>query len=66
MRLTGQMISMGIATLILQLYVGNHQLSVQFSGEFMSGMKITFFIFVVLCTAGVFASLARGRINRIQ
>jgi EmrB/QacA subfamily drug resistance transporter len=66
MRLTGQMISMGIATLILQLYVGNHQLSVQFSGEFMSSMRTTFFIFVVLCTGGVFASLARGRINRIQ
>jgi EmrB/QacA subfamily drug resistance transporter len=64
MRLTGQMLSMGIATLILQLYLGNEQLTQHFSAEFMSSMRTTFLIFVVLCTAGVFASLARGKIRR--
>jgi MFS family permease len=64
MRLTGQMISMGIATLILQLHLGNLPLSAALSHEFMAGMKVTFLIFVALCTAGVFASLARGKINR--
>jgi MFS family permease len=60
MRLTGQMMSMGIATLILQIFIGNQQLSSAFSIQFMASMKTTFFIFVVLCTLGVFASLARG------
>lgn len=64
MRLTGQMISMGIATLILQLYVGNQQLSARFAPEFMASMKTTFLIFVGLCTVGVFASLARGKTVR--
>jgi len=61
MRLTGQMISMGIATLILQLFIGNNPISAQYSGEFISSMRTTFIIFVVLCTVGIFASLARGK-----
>lgn len=65
MRLTGQMISMGIATLILQVFIGNRQLTAVLAPEFMSGMKTTFLIFVVLCTGGVFASLARGRSRKV-
>jgi len=61
MRLTGQMMSMGIATLILQLFIGNNPVSAQYSTEFMSSMRVTFMVFVVLCTLGVFASLARGK-----
>ena len=60
MRLTGQMVSMGIATLLLQLFIGDHPLDNQYSQEFMGSMKATFIILAVLCTAGVFASLARG------
>jgi len=66
MRLTGQMISMGIATLILQLHLGNSQLSPALSREFLSSMRVTFLIFVALCIAGVFASLARGKISRSE
>ena len=61
MRLTGQMISMGVATLILQLHIGNEAISTHHSAGFMASMRITFLIFVVLCTLGVFASLARGK-----
>ncbi|HER09247.1 MAG TPA: MFS transporter [Bacteroides sp.] len=61
MRLTGQMISMGIATLVLQLFIGNNPLSTEVSDEFLASMKITLIIFAALCTLGVFASLARGR-----
>ncbi len=61
MRMTGQMMSMGIATLILQLFIGNRPVSAQYSAEFMSSMKATFMVFVVLCIVGVFASLARGK-----
>ena len=64
MRLTGQMVSMGIATLLLQLFIGDHPLDNQYSQEFMGSMKTTFIIFAVLCTAGVFASLARGSANK--
>jgi MFS family permease len=66
MRLTGQMISMGIATFLLQLFLGDRPLGQQYSPEFMASMRTTFIIFAVLCTLGVFASLARGNArNRV-
>jgi len=64
MRLTGQMMSMGIATLILQLFIGNSPISLQNSAEFLSSMRTTFVVFVVLCIVGLFASLARGRSSK--
>lgn len=63
MRLTGQMMSMGIATLILQQYIGNDPISAQNASGFMTSMRTTFAVFVILCIIGVFASLARGRKN---
>jgi MFS family permease len=61
MRLTGQMISMGIATLILQLFIGNEPISPGVAGPFLSSMRTIFLIFAALCLLGIFASLARGR-----
>lgn len=61
MRLTGQMISMGIATLVLQLFVGNNPITIAQTQAFLTSMRTTFLIFVVLCTMGIFFSLARGR-----
>jgi EmrB/QacA subfamily drug resistance transporter len=66
MRLTGQMMSMGIATLILQLFLGNRPISAQYSAEFMTSMRTTFVVFVILCIVGVFASLARGKIEMVS
>ena len=64
MRLTGQMMSMGIATLILQVFIGNNPISDQYSAQFMTSMRTTFAIFVILCIVGIFSSLARGRSAR--
>jgi len=61
MRLTGQMMSMGIATLILQVFIGNNPISAQYAAEFMSSMRTTFLVFVILCIVGLFSSLARGK-----
>jgi MFS family permease len=61
MRLTGQMFSMGIATLILQLFIGQDIISDQNIPSFILSMRITFIIFAILCFLGVFASLARGK-----
>ena len=61
MRLTGQMMSMGIATLILQLFIGNSPITVQNASEFMTSMRSIFVVFVLLCIVGLFSSLARGR-----
>ena len=61
MRLTGQMMSMGIATLILHLFIGNSPISAYYSTEFVASMRTTFIVFVILCILGVFSSLARGK-----
>ncbi|MEW6771369.1 MAG: MFS transporter [Bacillota bacterium] len=63
MRLTGQMLSMGIAMLIFAVYVGEVQITAQYYPPFLSGIRAAFFIFAVLCFGGVFASLARGRVR---
>jgi EmrB/QacA subfamily drug resistance transporter len=63
MRLVGQMLSMGLATLLFALYIGRVQITPEFYPSFLKTMRIAFGIFAVLCTAGVFASLARGRVR---
>jgi EmrB/QacA subfamily drug resistance transporter len=63
MRLTGQMLSMGIAMLIFAVYIGKVEIAARYYPPFLSGIRAAFFIFAVLCFGGVFASLARGRVR---
>jgi EmrB/QacA subfamily drug resistance transporter len=63
MRLTGQMLSMGIATLIFALYVGRVRIAAANPASFLQSLKVAFTIFAVLCFCGIFASLARGRLK---
>jgi hypothetical protein len=63
MRLTGQMLSTGIATLILTIYVGNVQIAPENYSYFLSGEKVAFIVFAALCFAGIFASYARGKVR---
>jgi len=65
MRMVGQMTSMGIAMMILALFIGNQSISQTTFKGLMSGMKTGFFIFSALCILGIFASLARNKsLNR--
>jgi EmrB/QacA subfamily drug resistance transporter len=63
MRLTGQMLSTGIATLILAIYVGKVRIAPENYFLYMRSEKIAFTVFAVLCFIGIFASFARGRIR---
>ncbi len=63
MRVVGQMLSMGIATLILAVYVGGVQITPQSHASFSSAFRLAFAIFAVLCLFGVFSSLARGKLH---
>jgi EmrB/QacA subfamily drug resistance transporter len=60
MRLTGQMLSMAITMLVMALYFGKTRITAASQGQFLLSMHTTFLIFSFICTAGVFASLARG------
>jgi EmrB/QacA subfamily drug resistance transporter len=63
MRLIGQMLSMGVAMLILALYVGDVEITSQVYADFLTSLRTAFIIFSALCFAGVFASMARGKIR---
>ena len=63
MRLTGQMLSMGIAMLILAIYVGKVQITAEYYALFLTSMKTAIAIFAALCFLGIFASLARGKVR---
>ena len=64
MRVTGQMFGLGIAMLLLALYIGRVQITHEYYLLFLKSAKTAFAIFAVLCFGGIFASLARGRAQR--
>ncbi|MDZ7292541.1 MAG: MFS transporter [candidate division KSB1 bacterium] len=66
MRLTGQMLSMGIATLIFAVYLGRVQITPAHYPLFMKSIRSAFMIFAGLCFAGTFASLARGKVTPVR
>jgi MFS family permease len=59
MRLAGQMLSMGIAMMVLAIFVGNVQITPDLYPAFIAGMKISMMIFAAMCIAGIFFSLVR-------
>jgi len=61
MRLTGQNISMGLATLVLAVVVGRHPIGPADYGHVLTSVRITFAIFTVFCVVGVAASLVGPR-----
>ena len=63
MRLTGQAISMGIATLVFGMHLGKVKIAPENYPQFLDSTRTTFIIFTVLCVVGVFASLARGKLR---
>ncbi len=63
MRLTGQMLSMGIVMLILATTMGEQKVTAETTALFLTSAHIAFGVFAVLCFLGIFASLARGNIR---
>jgi EmrB/QacA subfamily drug resistance transporter len=63
MRLVGQMFSMGITMLLFSVFIGKVEIIPEYYSQFLTSMKTAFIIFAVLCFFGIFASLARGKIN---
>jgi EmrB/QacA subfamily drug resistance transporter len=61
MRLAGQNLSVGVATLVLAIQVGRHDIQATDYPNLLSGVRISFFIFAVLCLVGIPASLVGPR-----
>lgn len=60
MRMIGQMLSMGIAMMLISLYMGQKPIAQETYPQFIAGMRTGFIIFSGLCIIGIFASLARN------
>ena len=63
MRLTGQMLSMGITTLIFSVKIGKVQITEEYYQQFLVSTRMAFLIFSILCFLGILASIARGKIR---
>jgi EmrB/QacA subfamily drug resistance transporter len=62
-RLVGMMFSMGIAMLILAVYMGTAPITPAYHQLFLKGMRVAFAIFSLLSFGGVGASLVRGTVH---
>lgn len=60
MRLSGQMLSLGLTMMIFSLFLGGAKIQPEVFSVLMKSFRTAFFVFSALCAAGVLASLARG------
>jgi MFS family permease len=60
MRMVGQMMSMGIAMMLISIYIGKLTINPSTYPGLISGMRTGFIIFSILSVLGIFASLARN------
>jgi MFS family permease len=64
MRLSGQMLSVGVTMMIFALVMGRAPIQPSVYPQFLRSVRIAFVFYALLCIAGVFASLARGNRDR--
>jgi hypothetical protein len=58
------MFSMGMVMLLFSLYIGRVEITPPSYPLFIKSVKVAFVIFTILCVAGIFASLSRGRMRK--
>ncbi len=63
MRAMGQVLSMGTTILIFSMTIGNVPITPDIYPVFLRGLRWAFMLFTVLCSGGILASLARGRVR---
>lgn len=64
MRMVGQTLSMGIVMLIFTIFIGEKKITPEYYHDFLKSAKIALVIFSILCIAGIFASLSRGKVRK--
>jgi MFS family permease len=64
MRIIGQIMSMGAATLVFSIFLGDAKISAENQKEFLKCINITFTIFTALCFVGIFFSMIRGKVHK--
>ena len=64
MRLFGQMLSMGIATMIFAVVIGKVEITPEYYPAFITSVHYAFILFTGLCIVGIYASLIRTERKR--
>jgi len=64
MRMTGQMLSMGLAMLVFSLFLGKAPIMEENFPLFLKSIRFLFSFATVLSFFGIFASLARGKLRK--
>jgi Na+/melibiose symporter-like transporter len=64
MRLTGQMMSMGITMIIFAVFIGRVEIVPEVYPALTGSINVAFIIFSILCSLGIFASLANNRVTK--
>ena len=64
MRALGQIASMGIAMLLLSLFIGDAAITTQNASRFLAAARVGFALFAALCALGIVASFARGNVSQ--
>jgi predicted MFS family arabinose efflux permease len=63
MRSLGQMLSMGIATVIFSIFIGRTQITEEQYPYLMKSIVVAFIIFALISFGGIFASMVRGKLR---
>ncbi len=63
MRTVGMTFSMAIATVLFSVLIGESEITPANYQMFMKSFKLTFVIFTILCSLGIYFSLARGKLR---
>jgi EmrB/QacA subfamily drug resistance transporter len=66
MRLIGQTMSIGIATLIFALFMGRVQITPEQYPSLLESIQLCFVVFTILCFVGIFVSWYRGNKKSYQ
>lgn len=64
MRVIGQILSIGITTLIFSIFLGGSKITPENQFQFISSINISFTLFTVLCIIGIFFSYNRGEVHK--
>jgi EmrB/QacA subfamily drug resistance transporter len=63
MRQIGSLSGMAVAMLMFSLYIGRVQITPEYYSLFQESMRTSFIVLAVICFAGIFVSLARGKVR---
>jgi len=63
MRLLGQMLSLGITTLIFGLLIGKVRITPEHHPAFVASVHYALLVFFGLCLLGIYFSMSRGQLR---